>query len=152
MPGQEDRHRWTVRVAGTEQGATAFARKHRFTVGAPATFDEEDPRISAVEYVLGALGADLVGGLKQLARARRVEVDEVEAVVQGELEDPLAHLGVVGATGQPKLAEAHVKVYVASSEAEEDVARLWAEVVERSPLVCTLKPAVRLKLEVKIAP
>ena len=47
--------------------------------------------------------ADLVNGLQTLGRRRRVVIDQVEAVVEGELNNPLTYLGVVGETGHPGL-------------------------------------------------
>src|SRR5438876_5427118 len=111
---------WTLRVstAGKDR-ATVFARQHQFTVGAPVQFDPAYDAITALEYVLGAIGADVVHGLQALARKRWVEVDHVEAVVEGELNNPLTYLGVVGESGHPGLERVSVKVYVASIAAEE---------------------------------
>jgi hypothetical protein len=149
----EQAHGFSLRVSATGGGAaTAFVRKHSFTVGAPVTFDEQDPRVSALEYVLGAFGAELVNGLLAAARARHVVIDHAEAVVKGELDDPLAHLGVVGATGRPGLAWAHVKVYASTGEDEETLRALWKQTLERSPLVCTLESVVRLELELVLMP
>jgi uncharacterized OsmC-like protein len=143
---------FTVRVSGSPQGsATAFVRKHRFVVGSPVTFDEQDPHVSALEYVLGAFGADLVTGLLAAARARRLDVDHAEALVRGELDDELAAVGVVGATGSPGLARVHVKVYAQSFADEETLRALWRQVLERSPLVRTLERVVRLELELVLA-
>jgi hypothetical protein len=148
-------HKWSLRVSaaganGRDAGtATVFARRHQFVVGAPASFDEEDPRVSAIEYALGALGADLVNGLVGLARERRIEIDHAEAVVEGTLGDPLAHLGVVGAGGSPALAEVNVRVY-ASADADEEVRRAFQDVIARSPLGRTLAPVVRLNVSLTI--
>ena len=148
-----DEHEWTVRVSSTELGAsTVFVRKHQFVVGAPVSFDEEARRVSALEYLLGALGADLVNGLVALARERRVDVDHAEAVVIGHLGDPLAYLGVVGAGGHPGLARASIKIYASSSDDEEGVRRLWQEVLRRSPLLQTLLPVAPIVVELTVTP
>jgi len=136
--------------AAADGSATVFVRKHRFVVGAPVTFDEQDPRISALEYVLGALGADLVNGLVAAARARHVPVDHAEAVVKASLDDALAHLGVVGASGGPGLARIQVKVYASTGDHDDAVRRLWQETLARSPLVATLQQVVRLDLELDL--
>jgi hypothetical protein len=144
---------FSLRVTGTADGAaTAFARKHRFTVGAPVAFDEQDPRISALEYVLGAFGAELVNGLWAAARAKHVDVDHAEALVKAELDDPLAHLGVVGAAGTPALARVKVKVYASAAADEGALRALWKQTLERSPLVRTLEHAVTLDLELVVTP
>ena len=74
--------------------------------------------MSALEYVLAAIGADLVNGLQTLGRRRRVAIEQVEAVVEGELNNPLTYLGVVGETGHPGLEKVRVRVYLASPEEE----------------------------------
>jgi len=144
---------FSVRVSGSPDGtATAFVRKHRFVVGSPVTFDEQDPHLSAVEYLLGAFGADLVTGLLAAARARHIEVDHAEALVRGELDDELAAVGVVGATGHSGLARLQVKVYASSVADEETLRALWKGMLERSPLVRTLERVVRLELVLEMAP
>ena len=144
---------FSLRVSASSDGsATAFARKHRFVVGSPVTFDEQDPQVSAMEYVLGAFGAELAGGLVAAARAKHCVIDHAEALVKADLDDPLAHLGVVGAKGHPGLARIHVKVYASSGEEEETVRALWKQTLERSPLVHTLERVVRLDLELLITP
>jgi len=148
----DDAFRWNVRVAAAgKDEVRVFSRKHQFTVGAPVHFDEEYPRVSALEYVLGAVGAELVHGLVSLGRRRRLAIDHAEALVQGELDDPLAYLGAVGATGHAGLAKVAARVYVSSIEDEDAVRRLWDEVLERSPLVRALRPAIRFELTFKVS-
>ena len=73
--------RWTVRVShGPGQGRSrAFVRAHSFEAGAPLSFDVAHPRVTALEYLLAALAADLAGGVALVAKRRRVEVDDVPA-------------------------------------------------------------------------
>jgi hypothetical protein len=147
-----DAHRWNVRVSATgKDSARVFARRHQFTVGAPVHFDEEYGQVSALEYVLGAIGAELVHGLVSLGRRRRLAIDHAEALVQGELDDALAYVGAVGATGHAGLAKIAVKVYIGSVEDEDAVRKLWEDVLERSPLVRTLRPAVHFDLTFKVS-
>jgi OsmC-like protein len=144
-------HTWSLRVSAVERGqATVFTRQHQFRVGAPAHFDRTYEAVSALEYVLGAIGADLVNGLQALARRRRVAIERVEAVVEGELNNPLAYLGVIGETGHPGLQRVQVKVYVASLEEEATIGRLWQEVLATSPLVCTFQAAIQLDLRLQV--
>ncbi len=146
-----DSFTWSVRIAANDQGrVTAFVRRHQFEIGAAVQFDEEDKRVSALEYVLGAIGADLVNGMKLLAQKRRVDIYEVEAVVQGELNNALTHLGVVGEKGHPGLQKVVVNVYVSSTEQKSAIEQVWDEVLKRSPLVHTLKPTIDLQLNLKV--
>ena len=101
---------WTLRITGNgRKGATAFCRKHKFEVGQPLHFDEEYDQIASLEYVLGALGADLVTGFAVLADKRRLDLDDLEAVVQGHLQNPLIYLGVVGEEGHPGIRSVTIK-------------------------------------------
>jgi len=94
-----------------------------------------------------------VNGLRALARARRLELDAVEALVQGTLEDALAHLGVVGAAGSPALRRVHARLYASSLEPEPVVRELLEQVQARAPLWQTLRRAgVALSAELKVAP
>jgi uncharacterized OsmC-like protein len=146
-----ERYTWTLRVstAGKDR-ATVFVRQHQFAVGAPVQFDTTYDAITALEYVLGAIGADVVNGFRALARKRRVEVDHVEAVIEGELNNPLTYLGVVGESGHPGLEQVRVKVYVASLAAEEEIQRVWQEMLDKSPLVRTFQPAIRFELSLQV--
>ncbi len=146
-----ENYTWTLRIGAADHGqATVFTRQHQFRVGAPVHFDRAYEAVSALEYALGALGADVVNGLQILARKRRVPVDQIEAVVAGELDNPLTYLGVVGEAGHPGLGKVRVKVYLASSEEEAAIQRLWQEMLATSPLVRTFQAAVQLELSLQI--
>ena len=140
-------HRWTLRVRSTDhERVRVFARKHQFEVGAPVEFDEEGTTISALEYALGALGAELTGGLRRLARSRRIHLDHVEAVIQAELNDPLAAIGVIGAKGHAGIEWVRIKVYVSTGETDEAVERVWQEVLQISPLFRTFQESARVEV------
>ena len=128
-----------------------YVRKHSFTVGAPIQFDPEYAHISALEYALGAVAADVVNGLRALARKRRTDLDAVEALVSGELNNPLTYLGVVGETGHPGIDRAAITVYLCSEASEDEIQKLWEENLERSPLVRTFKAAIGLEVNLKIS-
>jgi OsmC-like protein len=155
VPSQEDLamegHTWTLRgcAMGGEQ-ATVFARQHQFRVGAPVNFDRTYGAVSALEYVLAALGSDLVNGLQILARKSRVVIEQLEAVVVGELNNPLTYLGVIGESGHPGLEQLCIRVYLASPEQESTIQHLWQEMLERSPLVRTFKAALQLELGLQV--
>jgi len=145
--GSVDETRWTVRVTAVPQGGVrAHVRKFSFEAGAPLSFDVEHPAVTALEYLLGALGVDIASGIRHLARKRRVEVDDVEVVVHGRLGDPLRFLRAVGAEGDPALEWIEAKVYISSLEDERIVSSLWDEVLAVAPVVNTLRKATRLDL------
>src|SRR5688572_13207306 len=112
--------RWSLRLTRAlgEGTASAYARKLRVQVGAPLTFDEQYPHLTALELALAALAADLVNGFAALAQQRRVEIQQLEAVVHGELDNPLVHAGVIGVEGTPALDQISIKVYASSLEDE----------------------------------
>ncbi|MBM3945111.1 MAG: OsmC family protein [SAR202 cluster bacterium] len=146
-----DAFRWKVRVKGSfGKGAMVYVRQHRFESGAAASFDIEHPKVSAVEYALGALGADVVAMLQAVCRERRIEVNEVEAVVSGELGSPETHLNVVDAKGNPGMAGVEVAVFASSPAPEAVLRAAWDEALRRSPLVNTLGEMVNLELRVDI--
>jgi hypothetical protein len=92
----------------------------------------------------------LVGGLKRLAQSRRLQMDHVEAVVQGELNDSLAAIGVIGAKGHPGLERIQVKVYVSSGESEIELEGLWREVLASSPLFRTFQTSAKVEVGLQL--
>ena len=106
--------------------------------------------MSALEYVLGALAADLVGSFRALARKRRLDVDEIEALVHGELGNPLMYLGVVGEDGDPGIHSLNVKCYISSLDDEIEVQGAWDEALNRSPLARTFMKAGSLEINMQI--
>ena len=150
MQDSRDPFQWGLRVSAAGKGrAAVYARSHQFEVGAPIPFDSSSERLSALELVLGAIGADLVNGFRALAERRRIEVDGVEAVVEGRLNNPLVHLGVVGESGHPGMEAVAVKVYVSSLAPPESVREVWEEAVKRSPLACTFARLLKLELNMQ---
>ena len=115
------------------------------------SFDSEYPAATALEYAIGALGADLAVGLRTACRRGRVPVDDVEVLVTAELGNPLMHIGVVGESGNPGIERVVAKVFVRGEALEDDVRDLWSQVVERSPLARTLAQVLELELRVEVA-
>ena len=75
----------------------------------------------------------------------------VEALVQGEIEDPLVYLEVIGEAGQPRIRRVDIKVYVDSPETEPIVRQLFEDVLARLPLVGTFRGAVHLDIQLILA-
>jgi len=143
---------WGVRVrANARGGTTAYARTHAFEVGSALPFDLEETRPTAIEYLLGALGGDLIGGFRALARKRRLAIDEVEATVEATLVNALTHLGVVGEEGHPGVERVTIRVHVATPESAAAVRAVWDEAARRSPLLRTIEAAARVDVTLDIA-
>lgn len=142
---------WDLRVRGEgDHRATVYTRSHQFTVGEPLSFDREYEHLTALEQALGALGADAVNGLTVVADRERVEIDDVEATLHAELDNPLTYLGVVGEEGDPGLERVAIKLYVSSPAPEEAVRDVWEEARRRSPLMNTFRASVDLETTLRI--
>lgn len=126
--------------------ARVSAGRRQFAIGRPVEFDETSPRVAAIEFALGAVGGEIVNGLRVFAARRRLAIDAIEALVTGELENGLTYLEVIGEQGQPRIAHVHVKVFVASGDAAATGA-LFDQLLDRLPLVCTLRAALHLSVE-----
>src|SRR5262249_46804169 len=120
--------------------------RRQFSIGRPVEFDDASPHVAALEYALGAVGGEIVNGLREFARRRRLPLDGVEAVVTGELLDGLAYLEVIGESGRPRIGRIAVKVFVASADINATRA-LFDEMIERLPLLSTLRDALDLDVE-----
>jgi hypothetical protein len=137
----------TLRVTAPDRSVARVAvRRHQFSIGRPLELDISSPRIAALEYALGAVGAEVVNGLREFAERRRADVDAVEAIVTGELENGLTYLEVIGEHGEPRISAIAIKVFVSS--ADEAVTRaVFDDMLHRLPLLCTLRAAVRITAE-----
>jgi hypothetical protein len=136
----------TVSLRVTAPGS-GFARvsvgRRQFSIGRPVEFDDASPHVAALEYALGAVGGEVVNGLREFARRRRLAIDAVEALVTGELQDGLAYLEVIGENGRPRIRRIAVKVFVASVDHEATRA-LFDEMIERLPLIATMRQATEV--------
>jgi len=104
-----------------------------------------------MEYLAAAVAADIAGTLRKAARERRVEIDELEVVAQGELDNALMFLGVIGEEGEPSLKTLNLKIYLSTDSEESDVRAVWDIARERSPLFTTLRRAVDLQVDLQIS-
>lgn len=120
--------------------------RRQFSIGRPVEFDDASPHVAALEYALGAVGAEVVNGLREFARRRRLALDAVEAVVTGELQNGLAYLEVIGENSRPRINRIAIKVFVAAVD-ESATRALFDETIERLPLVSTLRAAIDLDVE-----
>ena len=137
----------SLRVTAPEPDvARVSIGRRQFSIGRPVEFDEASPRVAAIEYALGAVGGEIVNGLREFANRRRLPIDAIEAVVTGTLANGLTYLEVVGEEGQPRIAGIHVKVFVASMDAPT-TRSLFEHVLDRLPLLCTLRAALSLTTE-----
>lgn len=141
---------WSVRAHSSDGRVTRMhAGKHTLSAGPAVSFRPDEPLPSAVEHLLAALAADLVSSFASSLGEHRVEFDALECRLSGQLEDPLASIGVVGASGSPALSAIAGTVYL-SAEAEQPLLRrAWCAAIARSPLFNTLAPCLALRIQMR---
>ena len=137
----------SLRVTATARAAARVsAGRRHFSIGRPIEFDEASAHVSALEFALGAVGGEIVNGLREFARRRRIEIDAIEALVSGDVEHALTYLEVVGETRPPRLVRIAVKVFVSATD-EAAIRVLFCELIERLPLTCTLRATVDMTID-----
>jgi len=142
---------WRARVRGRGgMGAEVLVRNHSFAVGQPASFDTADQSISAIEYLLGSVGACIAVGLQWRASQRGIEVHNLEVALQARAEDILVYLGVHDA-GNPGLNEVKAVVYVEADAEPDMLQELLDDTVRRSPVTQTFQNTVPLRVEIRKA-
>jgi uncharacterized OsmC-like protein/TusA-related sulfurtransferase len=148
---QAQKHVWKARVrGGGGMEARVFVRNHSFTVGQPASFDTADKAVSAVEYLLGSLGACIAVGFQWRASQRGVTVRNLEVSLQSRAENILVYLGLED-HGHPGLANLEAVVYVDSDAEQEVLSELLQDTIRRSPVTQTLKNSMAIKVEMRRA-
>jgi len=142
----------SLRVTATARAsARVAAGRRQFSIGRPVEFDDASMHVSALEYAIGAVGGEIVNGLREFARRHRIEIDAIEALVLGDLDHALTYLEVVGETRPPRLVRVAVKVFVSAAD-EAAVRALFSELLGRLPLTCTLQAAVDVTTELIFTP
>ncbi|MFL6280298.1 MAG: hypothetical protein ACJ731_09315 [Vicinamibacterales bacterium] len=142
-----DDHVITLRVTGTGGDVARVAvRRQQFAVGRPIEFDDAAPRIAALEYALGAAGAEVVNGLRMFAERRQIEIDAIEAVVAANLEHALAYLEVVGEPGRPAIRRVHIKVFASCTD-QQGAREVFDTMRGKLPLAAMLDAATHLTTE-----
>jgi len=142
-------YEWRLRVRSTGAlHAKVYCRNFTWSVGQPASFEEKDERPSAVEQLLGALGADLCAGFATACAQAGLEVDDVELTVRGRLANVMAHLGLE--EGDPSFASIAVKCFASTLEDTGKVRAVWERVVGRSPIATTLRRAVATSFDLAV--
>lgn len=145
--------RWTIRASWQgDYRASIYARNNTFSLERQLSYREADKFPSALEYLLGALAGDLMAGFEGQANRERISLDAIEISLTGWLNNPLIALGVIGETeGHAGLEKIEGRVYISSEAEEEELQKLWHEVQFRSPLFQTLKRAISINIELKLA-
>ncbi len=143
-------YQWNVRVVSDGSMSNIFARNISFQMGKAISFDAEDPSLTALEAFLGAIGCDLISGMQKRAKRLRLEVDNIEANLKCELENPLMFLDVVGEKGSPAIKQIAVRIYVSTVATRDELEVAWQKTLELSPLYQTLKTSVRFELSLKL--
>ena len=141
---------WVRDSQASGSHAEAYARNHAFSIGQQASFKEFDEHPSAVEYLLGALGGDLLSGFSTQASRRGVFISGLEIKLSGRLNNPLVFLGVIGEAGHPGFEAITGTLYVSTDAETALIQEIWQVTLTRSPLVNTLRRCVALSLDLKV--
>ena len=144
-------HVFPVRVQRTAaRTVRAYARGQLFEIDSQASLRPADPSPSAVEYVLGALGGDLVCGFERAASAQGLTLHAIEVALNGRLDNILVHLGVVGEQGHPGLGSIQGTVYVNADGDQQVIEGAWRTTLAHSPLYHTLTRSSSVTINLRI--
>ncbi len=143
-------HRWQLRARWTGGATRVYARNHAFDVGVQASLADADANASALEHLVGALAADLLAGLSAAAARRRIAIDELEANLSAELDNPLVHLGVIGETGHAGLKSVAGTVWVSGDLDQAALDELWRDMLGRAPCFQTLSRAASVDVRARL--
>lgn len=143
-------YEWNVRIVNDGSTNNVFARNKSFLVGTAISFDAEYSSLTALEAFLGAIGCDLISGLQKRAKRLRIEIDNIEANLKCELENPLMFLDVVGEKGSPAIKQIEGRIYVSTFATADEIERAWQKTLELSPIYQTLISSVRFELSFKL--
>jgi TusA-related sulfurtransferase/uncharacterized OsmC-like protein len=140
-------YEWKLRVKWTGgMEAKVLSRNHAFVVGQPLSFNTEDEHVSALEYLLGALGSCLLLGLQWRLSQRGVKVANLELSIQAKVQNALVFLGIED-DGSPGLSHVKGKAYVQADAADAALKAEWENTVRRSPVAQTILRGAPVDIE-----
>lgn len=145
-----ENYSWNVRITTSEERLTIFSRNNSFQIGEAISFDAEYNSLTALESFVGALGCDLISGLRKRANRMRVVIDNFEAYFRCELHNPLMFLDVIGENGSPAIKQIEGKIYISTFALPGEIEAAWQKTLELSPLYQTLKSTIQFSIEYKI--
>lgn len=138
-------YEWRVRARSTGPlRSKVYFRNFTVEVGQPSSFEERDEHVSAVEYLLVALGGALSTGFSNECRRAGLVVDDVEITVAGRLGDVLVSLGFES-DGDPGFSTITVKCFASTLDDEHAVQACWERALATSPIAATLRKACDLQ-------
>lgn len=143
-------YRWQTRIhwdGGLQ--AKVFCRNHSWSVGQPASFDVKDAAPSAVEYVLGALGACLAMGFQIRASQQKIEIEELEISLSGQIDNIFVFLGTEQ-EGHSGFKEIRGTIYVASDADEDVLEKIWQDTISASPVTNSLTRGVDINVDLRV--
>jgi uncharacterized OsmC-like protein/TusA-related sulfurtransferase len=143
-------YQWLVRThwnGGVQ--STIYCRNHSWRVGQPASFDIKDEAPSAVEYVLGALGACLAMGFQIRASQQNILIDELEISLSGQIDNIFVFLGTE-TKGHSGFKSIHGTVYVQSEADPKQLETLWHETLQISPVANTLAHPAQVEIQLRV--
>ncbi len=118
-------------------------------MGQPASFDLKDDAPSAVEYVLGALGACLAQGFQIRASQRNITIDEMEISLSGQIDNIFVFLGTEQ-TGHSGFKTISGTLYVQADADEEVLQAMWQATLAASPVTNTLTRPVDVNITLRL--
>jgi uncharacterized OsmC-like protein/TusA-related sulfurtransferase len=143
-------YRWQARVHwGGGSQVKVFCRNHSWQVGQPASFDVKDEAPSAIEYVLGALGACLAMGFQIHASRRGIQIEELEISLGGQIDNIFVFIGTE-TDGHSGLSQITGTVYVRADADKQELESVWQQTLKASPLVNTLLHPARLEIALRV--
>ncbi len=143
-------YQWSVRIQGEEGlAAKIYSRNQTLYSGQPADFSPTVEAPSAIDYLLAALGSDLLVGMKAICSRQNIEIDELELTLKCGLENVLYHLQLEE-EGSPALDKVTGTLYLSSPAEDGAIEAAWQTTLERSPLYQTLQKAVPIQIKLQI--
>jgi len=129
--------------------ARVYARNHQWEIGQPASFDVSDPAPSAVEYLLGALGAQSSWAFRFKRLGKELPLTNWNFRSPARLRISL--YSWVWNIQDARIQEISGTLYVKSSASESVLAEVLRHTLTVSPIVSSLSRSVRVNVQIKTA-
>lgn len=138
--------RWSIRARAARDTTTVFAGKSSLSVLSRISTSGVEPVPDPIQALLGALASDVFGCFERSLNRRRITVDDMEANLFADLENPMAAVGVIGEDGSPAIEKIDFSFFASTDGDDVLVQEAWQEALAASSLYQTLVKSARINV------
>lgn len=134
-------------VVNSKNIVKIFTEKSSIEVDSEINFDIEASEKSSINYFASSIIGGILHNLIFRARKNGIDIYDLEAKINIQIENPLTILAVRGYEQEPKIKKCAIKVYLYSEIDEDELINFCKRTLNGSLIFNTLKNAIDINVK-----